>query len=138
MNFKLKINKKKKNDKGIYTFPLKLGQNVFIIDKCSNVDLKLDGSLYGNDGGFGTATGYYCPYEDKGCPHEDKDLDDFDCDKFGKEYAIFEDELEGIYFDSYGIISYTTKNFNRNFIFGETIFNSKEEAEAGLRLINDN
>ena len=42
--------------------PCKVGSTVYAICTCEAVGTVLDGTLYGSNGGFGTSTGYYCPY----------------------------------------------------------------------------
>ena len=40
--------------------PCKIGDTVYHIAKCRDFSKVLDGTLYDSNGGYGTATGYYC------------------------------------------------------------------------------
>jgi len=54
--------------------PVKVGDTVYHICKCEDIPTQLDGTMYSSDGSPGTATGYYCPYQDSDeCPHQDAD-----------------------------------------------------------------
>jgi hypothetical protein len=73
--------------------PYKIGDMVYVISKCDWVGRKPDGTLYGEDGGPGTATGYYCAYDGRedDCPlAAGRD----ECDMKG--YAVFEETIEQI------------------------------------------
>lgn len=109
--------------------PCKVGDTVYVICECDNIPKQLDGTLYGENGGPGTATGYYCPYEDN-CPHEREEL--FDCDKFKKKQTVFEDEVEAVWIGEDGV-SVITANCPINSHMGEFIFLAKYEAEEKLR-----
>ena len=111
--------------------PCTVGDTVYVICECETIPPQLDGTLYGENGGPGTATGYYCPYEDT-CPHECKECeDDFDCDKFKGKPAVFEDSVIAVWHDESGV-SIITSNCPLNSRLGEYIFLTKEEAEAAL------
>ena len=104
----------------------------FIICTCEAVGTVLDGTLYGSNGGFGTATGYYCPYElsDK-CPHIDAD----DCDECKNIEAVFEDTIDYINITEYEVII-GLKNTNLCVTIdeiGKTVFLTQAEAEQKLK-----
>ena len=112
--------------------PCKVGDTVYAICTCEAVDTVLDGTLYGSNGGFGTATGYYCPYElsDK-CPHIDAD----DCDECKNIEAVFEDTINYINITEYETI---IGLHNTNLCvtvdeIGKTVFLTKAEAERKLK-----
>ena len=112
--------------------PCKVGSTVYAICTCEAVGTVLDGTLYGSNGGFGTATGYYCPYElsDK-CPHIDAD----DCDECKNIEAVFEDTVDYINITEYEVII-GLKNTNLCVTIdeiGKTVFLTKSEAEAKLK-----
>lgn len=50
----------------LLTLPCAVGDTVYVLAECENIPLQLDGTLYGENGEPGTATGYYCPYEESG------------------------------------------------------------------------
>lgn len=112
--------------------PCKVGDTVYTICTCEAVDTVLDGTLYGSNGVFGTATGYYCPYElsDK-CPHIDSD----DCDECKNTEAVFEDTIDYINITECEILI-GLKNTNLCVTvdeFGKTVFLTQEEAEQKLK-----
>lgn len=113
-------------------FPCKVGDTVYAICTCEAVDTVLDGTLYGSNGVFGTATGYYCPYElsDK-CPHTEV----CDCEKCKNIENVFEDTVDYISITECEILI-GLKNTNLCVTvddFGKTIFITKEEAEQKLK-----
>ena len=112
--------------------PCKVGDTVYAICTCEAVDTVLDGTLHGSNGGFGTATGYYCPYElsDK-CPHIDAD----DCDECKNIESVFEDTIDYINITEYEVII-GLKNTNLCVTIdelGKTVFLTQAEAEAKLK-----
>lgn len=112
-------------------FPVAVGDTVYVICECENIPQRLDGTLYESDGSPGTATGYYCPYEDE-CPHECMECDElFDCDKFKQKQAVFEDMVQAIMVDEYGF-HVVTENCPVCGDLGKDVFRTKEEAEAAL------
>lgn len=114
--------------------PCKVGDTVYVIAECENIPTVLDGTLYDSDGSPGTATGYYCPYEDE-CPHECIECEDwFDCDNFKNKSAVFEDEVETITISEMEVLISTQKCglFSQ---IGEFIFLTREEAKAALKNI---
>lgn len=126
----------KNNPSSVFTLPCKVGTKVYAICTCEAVEDVLDGSLFGSNGGYGTATGYYCPYElnDK-CPHTDIE----DCDECKKREAVFEDYVEYINIMEYEIImglKYTNLCITPEEI-GKTVFFNKDEAEQKFNEIKD-
>ena len=109
-----------------------VGDTVYAICTCEAVDTVLDGTLYGSNGGFGTATGYYCPYElsDK-CPHTEAD----DCEKCKNIENVFEDTVDYINITECEILI-GLKNTNLCVTvdeIGKTVFLTKAEAEQKLK-----
>ncbi len=93
---------------------------------------QLDGTLYDSDGSPGTATGYYCPYEDN-CPHDCKENEDiFDCDKFRQKSAVFEDTVKSITLED-ETIYISTENCNIYSPIGYAVFLTQAEAEEALK-----
>lgn len=112
--------------------PCKVGDTVYAICTCEAVGTVLDGTLYGSNGGFGTATGYYCPYElsDK-CPHIDAD----GCDECKNIEAVFEDTIDYINITEYETII-GLRNTNLCVTIdeiGKTVFLTQSEAEKKLK-----
>ena len=58
---------------------------MYVLAECENIPTQLDGTLYGKNGEPGTATGYYCPYEDN-CPFDDENFED--CEKYKSKTAV--------------------------------------------------
>jgi uncharacterized small protein (DUF1192 family) len=73
--------------------PHKVGDKVYVISNCQGVRRSLDGTMYSHDGSPGTATGYYCAYDENWdeCPLA-KGREE--CDEKG--YAVFEDSISTI------------------------------------------
>lgn len=118
---------KAKADGRLIVLPCKVGDSVFNICKCEEIPTQLDGTLYSHDGSPGTATGYYCPYENN-CPH-----DTDDCEKVKDELAVFEDEVVGFNLCDNEIWVYLENTPNSNVgQFGKAVFLSREEAEKAL------
>ena len=108
----------------------KVGDVVYIVGKCKDFPPKLDGTMWDSDGGYGTATGYYCPYEDSDlCPFKDLEDCSFAEDKLG----IFEDVVCHICIEE-DKMWYVCENSNgyETSDFGKTIFLTREEAEQHL------
>ena len=112
--------------------PCEVGDTVYAICTCEAVGTVLDGTLYGSNGGFGTATGYYCPYElsDK-CPHTDAD----DCDECKNIEAVFEDTIDYINITEYETIIglHNTNLCVTSDEIGKTVFLTQAEAEQKLK-----
>lgn len=106
--------------------PCNVGDTVYTICKCDDIPHDLDGTLYDAGGGFGTATGYYCPYEDN-CPHED-------CGEGQDKLAVFEDEVSYLGVDSDGV---TVAMEHTGCVvasdFGRTVFLTRADAETKLK-----
>lgn len=109
--------------------PCAIGDTVYVIAECENISPQLDGTLYSADGSPGTATGYYCPYEDN-CPHDCEGSTD--CDDYKKKKAVFEDKVSQITYDGFGITVYTSNCGVCGHVGHERIFLTKEEAEEAL------
>lgn len=111
--------------------PCKVGDIVYIVGKCKDFPPKLDGTMWNPDGGFGTATGYYCPYEDSDlCPFSDLE----DCNLAEDMVGIFEDVVCHICIEE-DKMWYVCENSNgyKTSDFGKTIFLSREEARQSLK-----
>lgn len=115
-------------ENNVMVLPCKVGDTVYIIEKCENIDSQLDGTLWNSDGSHGTATGYYCPYEDY-CPH-----DTDDCKMVRDKYAIFKDTVKEIYIYEEDMLILFENCYGRYIKnFGKTIFLTREEAEKALK-----
>lgn len=107
--------------------PCKIGATVYVITQCKYIKPVPDGTLYDSDGGYGTATGYYCPYDlNEKCPHVD-----CDCDEAENKTAVYEDTIEGFYVEMFRLFAYTHFTGICGEI-GKEIFLTKEEAERAL------
>ena len=120
----------------IVELPCKIGDTVYHIAKCRDFSKVLDGTLYDSNGGYGTATGYYCPCElADNCPFDD---DSFDCDANKNKPNIFEDTVESVNIDDYE--QYLRLDYSGAVSledFGKTVFLTREEAEAALEGMKD-
>ena len=130
--FKLKEYEHLEEQGRLVKLPCKVGSTVYAICTCEAVGTVLDGTLYGSNGGFGTATGYYCPYElsDK-CPHIEAD----DCEECKNIENVFEDTVDYINITECEILI-GLKNTNLCVAvdeIGKTVFLTKSEAEAKLK-----
>lgn len=109
-------------EKTIYEVPCKVGATVWVIAKCKDVDTMLDAS-------YENATGYYCPYDIYNkCPHI---CDCGDCESLADKLAVFEDTVETIIIEAYGI-SIGTKYTNTVSNIGDLIFLDREAADKAL------
>lgn len=115
----------------LVVLPVGIGDEVYIIEKCENIPERLDGTMYELDGSPGTATGYYCPYEEN-CPLDDEDFTS--CDDYKEELSVFKDCVEAIHINEDEVIILTEKTY-RPYIFGKTLFLSYDEAEKVLEEI---
>ena len=106
--------------------PCGIGDEIYVICKCENIPTQLDGSLYDFDGGPGTATGYYCPYE-YNCPH-----DTDSCKKCEDKTAVFKDTAQ-MFFVSEDGIKIAPENCMVRCRMGEGIFLTQEEAVRYLK-----
>lgn len=106
--------------------PCEIGQTVYVLAECGDIAPMLDGTLYGEGGGAGTATGYYCPYDlYDNCPHTC-----YECDEAADKTAVFEDTVTAISYDEIGLTIYTEYTVSGH--IGEYIFLTREEAEKAL------
>ena len=136
LNAELAEYRELKEDGLIFEMPVGIGDLVYVISKCEVIPPQLDGTLYGENGELGTATGYYCPYENN-CPHECEECDDvLECDKLKTIEAIFEDEVESIYIDETGL-NVSTANCRACGEIGRIVFLTKEEAEQALERMKE-
>ena len=108
--------------------PCAIGDTVYILAECENIPTKLDGTLYGENGGPGTATGYYCPYENN-CPFDDDDFEG--CESCKGKTAVFEDTVEKVMILDYAIHTFF-ENCVVSGVFGSDVFLSRDEAEKAL------
>lgn len=111
--------------------PCGIGDEIYVICKCENIPTKLDGSLYDFDGGPGTATGYYCPYEDN-CPYNADS-----CEECKGEEKVFKDTVR-MFFISENGIEIVPENCEVCCGLGEGIFLTQEEAERYLKRGREN
>lgn len=122
-------------DGRIIITPAQIGDSVYHITTCKNFSQVLDGTMWGPDGGYGTATGYYCPCElSENCPFQLEKDGTFDCEKHKNTPSIYEDVVTGICIDvmgDYVILDYSgSVNFED---FGKTVFLTREAAEDALK-----
>jgi hypothetical protein len=112
----------------IPVLPCGIGATVYRICKCEDIPEQLDGTMYGPNGGPGTATGYYCPFE-QDCP-----FDTDDCNKVKTQLAVFEDYVTEIHADEEGryMCFRNTRGVDIE-EFGKTVFLFHESAEAALQ-----
>lgn len=125
---------------GGYIFPpAKMGDKVYHITTCKDFPEVLDGTMYDADGGFGTATGYYCPCElAENCPFPCDEDGGFDCWDHKNKPAIFEDVVTEIVIgDTFDYIGFEYSGAAEFEEFGKTVFLKKEEAEVALRRMQD-
>ena len=114
--------------------PARIGDKVYHITMCESFPQVYDGTLYGDDGGYGSATGLYCPCElAENCPFPCEKDGSFDCDKHRKTLAVFEDVVKDIVIgdnlDYVGLEYSGAADFDE---FGKYIFSNRESAEAAL------
>ena len=109
--------------------PVKIGDTVYVICNCTDVSKELDGTLFDTKtGGYGTATGYYCPFEYE-CEAEE-------CSNTNK---IFETVVTYIYCNDFSECKkwqMYVENLKPTFLFsdfGKTVFLTREEAEKALK-----
>lgn len=103
-----------------------LYQTVYVVTRCSEISSVLDGSLYGSNGGPGSATGYYCPFEDN-CPFED-------CGQGQgyNNYAVFATRAIAVIYNEDGIYitpEHCKLEYNQ---LGRDVFLTEEAAKAAL------
>lgn len=109
--------------------PCAVGDTVYVLAECESISEQLDGTLWDENGAHGTATGYYCPYEDN-CPFDDEDFED--CEKYKDKTAVFEDTVGDITIWEDGIWI-RTLNCGVCSQIGEYIFLTKSAAEQALK-----
>lgn len=110
-------------------FPCEVGDTVYVLAECESIPEQLDGTLWDENGAHGTATGYYCPYEDN-CPFDDEDFED--CEKYKEKTAVFEDTVGDITIGEDGVWIRTVNCCVCSQI-GLYIFLTKSEAWQALK-----
>lgn len=108
--------------------PCTVGDKVYVLAECENIPTQLDGTLYGANGEPGTATGYYCPYENN-CPFDDEDFEN--CEKCKRKTAVFEDTVLFIACYENEMFVVTEKCAVHSTI-GLHVFLTRQEAERAL------
>lgn len=108
--------------------PCKVGDDIYVVATCKDFPPQLDGTMWDSDGGYGTATGYYCPYEEN-CPHGEND-----CSGVESKLNVFEDVVVHICIEE-DKTWYVCENSNGWELkdFGRTVFLTREEAEQTLK-----
>lgn len=74
------LESQKTMNENILRLPCTVGDEVYILTECEKIHPILDGTLWDENGVFGTATGYYCPYDNE---------EFIDCNTFQKKTAIY-------------------------------------------------
>lgn len=115
--------------------PAKIGDKVYHITTCENFKKVYDGTLYGDDGGPGTATGLYCPCElAETCPFPCDEDGWFDCYDHKNEIEIFEDVVTEIVIgDTLDYVGFEYSGAAEFEEFGKTVFITREAAEDALK-----
>lgn len=115
--------------------PAKIGDKVYHITTCKNFKKIYDGTLYGDDGGPGTATGLYCPCElAETCPFPCDEDGWFDCYDHKNEIEIFEDVVTEIVIgDTLDYVGFEYSGAAEFEEFGKTVFITREAAEDALK-----
>ncbi|WP_143322721.1 hypothetical protein [Clostridium sp. HBUAS56010] len=113
----------------LFRLPCTIGDKVYVLAECEHISDQLDGTLYEADGSPGTATGYYCPYEDN-CPFDTGDFDS--CETYKGNTAVFEDTVSQIMIDECGVHIFA-ENCCVLGKMGRDVFLSQKEAEEALR-----
>ncbi len=109
--------------------PCAVGDTVYVLAECESIPEQLDGTLWDENGSYGTATGYYCPYENN-CPFDDEYFED--CEKYKSKTAVFEDVVGDITVGEDGVWI-RTENCGVCSQIGLYIFLTREESEAALK-----
>lgn len=109
--------------------PCAIGDSVYVLTECEHIPEQLDGTLWDDVGCLGTATGYYCPYEND-CPFDGEDFEG--CEKYGEETAVFKDTVKQISVSEDGGVYIVTEYCATLGILGNDVFLTKEEAEKAL------
>ena len=111
--------------------PCKVGDTVYHLYKCRDIPERIDGTTYEFVNGnitHGTATGYYCPYE-QDCPH-----DSDDCDANKDKFAVFADCVDAMMIaeeESMLVLEYTSNVYFDE--VGKTLFLTRGAAENALK-----
>lgn len=108
--------------------PCAVGDTVYVLAECESIPAQIDGTIYGENGEPGTATGYYCPYENN-CPFDDGDFED--CEKYKDKTAVFEDAV--LFIACYeSEMCVVTEKCAVHSTVGLHVFLTRQEAEAAL------
>lgn len=110
-------------------FPCSVGDTVYVLTECEKIPQQIDGTLWDSNGGMGTATGYYCPYEND-CPFDGEDFEG--CEKYTKQTAVFEDTVKSITIEE-NAVYILTENCGVYSEIGRYVFFEREQAEAELK-----
>lgn len=126
-------------DERCFTLPAKIGDTVYHITKCKGFAKVLDGTMHGDNGEPGTATGWYCPCElAENCPFPCDDDGEFDCYYHNDTLAIFEDVVTAIHIDEdqeFILLEYSgAVDFDD---FGKSVFLNRDAAEIALKSLED-
>lgn len=126
-------------DNRIIIPPVNIGDTVYVITTCENFIAVPDGTIYGEGGELGTATGYYCPCDlARNCPFPLEEDGSFDCKKHKNTSNIFKDLVVGIVVDEMRdcvVFEYSGAKYFEE--FGKRFFLSQKEAEAALEKMKD-
>lgn len=112
--------------------PCRVGDTVYVIAQCEWVKRRLDGTLYGPNGELGSATGFYCAFENR---EEDCPLaaGREECDQNG--FAIFEeivDSVGAVYNEASETVEPFVRTENLIRFLGDKVYLTRAEAEAAL------
>lgn len=126
-------------DNRIIIPPVNIGDTVYVITTCENFIAVPDGTIYGEGGELGTATGYYCPCDlARNCPFPLEEDGSFDCKKHKNTSNIFKDLVVGIVVDEMRdcvVFEYSGAKYFEE--FGKRFFLSQKEAEAALEKMKE-
>lgn len=122
------------DEEKLIKLPCAIGDIVYVLAKCEDIPTRLDGTLYDSNGDPGTATGYYCPYEDN-CPFDDEEFED--CEKCKSKTAVFEDSVESVTFAEDGVWI-NTEDCRVYSQIGLFVFLTREDAEKALKERGEN
>lgn len=119
--------------------PVNIGDTVYVITTCENFIEVPDGTMYGEGGELGTATGYYCPCDlARNCPFPLEEDGSFDCKKHKNTPNIFKDLVVGIVVDEMRdcvVFEYSGAQYFEE--FGKKFFLSQKEAESAMEKMKE-
>lgn len=116
----------------LVVLPCRVGDTVYVIAQCEWVKRRLDGTLYGPNGEFGTATGFYCAFEsrEEDCPLA---AGREECEQNG--FTIFEeivDSVGAVYNEASERIEPFVRTENLIRFLEDKVYLTRAEAEAAL------